>query len=322
MVMEVRSSRSQTSSGPLTNRRMKAQNGMSRYLPLLAFWFLGIVWGINFIFMKWATEWLSPSQVVFWRLLFGLIPVVLYARVSNALKWSHFRYAGHFLVMAFLATVVVYYCYAKASALLHSGVAGALSGAIPLFAFTIGAVFLAEEKVTKTRLVGVIIGYIGVVIIAQPFDADVSAGNLEGAIYMAIGSLGHGAAFVYARKYLSCRDIAPAALTAYQLAIGLLILSVVTDYGGMADVFQDPRASVGLVIGLGLLGTGAAFIAYYFIVERLGAISASSVTYIPPVVALLVGAFLVEEDIEPSSYFATILILAGVFLLRRNANQT
>jgi len=68
---------------------------------------------------------------------------------------------------------------------------------------------------------------------------------------------------------------------------------------------------------LGLLGTGLAYIIYYYIVEKLGAIAASSVTYIPPVVALLIGSLLVGEPIEMVDYAATFLIFFGVFLLKQ-----
>ena len=75
-------------------------------------------------------------------------------------------------------------------------------------------------------------------------------------------------------------------------------------------------ASFVLVYG-GLLGTGLAYIIYYFIVEKMGAVSASSVTYIPPVVALLIGALIVGEPIALADYTATLLIFIGVFLLKR-----
>ena len=77
------------------------------------------------------------------------------------------------------------------------------------------------------------------------------------------------------------------------------------------------HASIGLVVGLGLLGTGLAYIIYYYIVEKLGAVSASSVTYIPPIVALLIGGMLVGEPIKLADYGATILIFIGVILLKK-----
>jgi drug/metabolite transporter (DMT)-like permease len=106
---------------------------------------------------------------------------------------------------------------------------------------------------------------------------------------MLVGSASVGLSFVYARRFLSGLTIPAAALTTYQMGIPLATLAAVTNDDGIAGVRHDTRASVALVVGLGLLGTGVAYILYYLIVERLGAVVASSATYIPPVVALLIG---------------------------------
>ncbi len=73
---------------------------------------------------------------------------------------------------------------------------------------------------------------------------------------------------------------------------------------------------VGIIFGLGLAGTGLAYMLYYYIVENLGAVSASSATYIPPVVAVFIGYVFVQEPISLLDVTAMALILAGVFLLR------
>ena len=134
---------------------------------------------------------------------------------------------------------------------------------------------------------------------------------------MVAGSLSVGASFVYARKYITPLKLPSVALTTYQLGFGLLLLAPITDYGSIGNIWTSFHASVGLILGLGILGTGLAYIIYYYIVEKLGAITASSVTYIPPVVALLIGSLLVDEPIELIDYFATFLIFIGVFLLKR-----
>jgi drug/metabolite transporter (DMT)-like permease len=71
-----------------------------------------------------------------------------------------------------------------------------------------------------------------------------------------------------------------------------------------------------LVFGLGLCGTGLAYLAYYYIVANLGAVAASGFTYIPPVVALVIGRFLVGDEINPLAYVAMVLILSGVAVLQ------
>ena len=286
-------------------------------LPLIAFILLGTIWGSNFIYMKLAAELITPAQIVFFRVLFGFVPVLIYAFSRGALSWKHFQHTHHFTVMALLAAAIYYYGFAKGASLLLSGVAGALSGAIPLFSFLLGVMFLAEEKATRLKIAGVLIGFVGVVIMARPSGGELTSTNLEGVFYMVAGSLSVGASFVYAKRYVIPLKIPATALTTYQLGIGLLLLALFTSYKGMANILTDTHAAVGLVIGLGLLGTGLAYILYYYIVEQLGAISASSVTYIPPVVALLIGSLIVGEAIEAADYGATLLIFVGVLLLKR-----
>ena len=75
--------------------------------------------------------------------------------------------------------------------------------------------------------------------------------------------------------------------------------------------------AAGLVLGLGVLGTGVAYILYYFIIDKLGAVSASSVAYIPPVVAIIIRVFLIGEKIDAWEYLGAALILAGVVLANK-----
>ena len=284
-----------------------------KYLPLMAFWLLGLIWGSNFIYMKMATEYLSPMQVVFLRVAFGFLPVCLYAYFIGVLKLSHIKHVRHFIVMSLLATSVYYFGFAKGASLLPSGIAGALSGTIPLFALLFSVLFLAEEKASLKRMLGLVSGLVGVMLIAKPFAGDLAATNVEGVFYMTLGSISVGASFIYAKRYISPLNIPAAALTTYQLALSLIILSVVTPFQGMGDITSDLHASLGLMIGLGLLGTGLAYLIYYYIIAKSGAVVASSVTYIPPVVALVIGA-MVGEVIGLYDVAATGLILAAIVL--------
>ena len=173
---------------------------------------------------------------------------------------------------------------------------------------------------TPTRLLGVLIGFGGVLLIARPWVTD---GDLDmtGVACMLLGSASVGLSFVYAKRFLVGLEIPGAALTTYQIGLGLLTLAVVTDYDGITAIGEDPRALLALVLGLGLLGTGVAYILYYFIVDRLGAITASSATYIPPVVALAIGWLLVGEPLDVLDAAAVLLILVGVMVLRLGGRQ-
>lgn len=101
------------------------------------------------------------------------------------------------------------------------------------------------------------------------------------------------------------------ALVTYQIGLAALLLLLVTPLQGITTVFADSRAWIGLTLGLGVLGTGVAYIAYYHLIEKQGAVAASAVTYIPPLVALVIGV-LNGEDISPSAGIAIVVILIGV----------
>ena len=178
--------------------------------------------------MKWASDTITAGQITLLRVAFGFLPVLVYAAVQGAFDRHHVRYLHHFLVMSLLATTIYYFAFAAGTSLLPSGIAGALSGSIPLFSFLSAAVLLRSEQVTARRLLGVLIGFSGVLLIARPWAAT-SAVDMTGVLYMLLGSASVGLSFVYAKKFLSDLDIAPVALTTYQIGLALLTLLLITD---------------------------------------------------------------------------------------------
>jgi drug/metabolite transporter (DMT)-like permease len=282
----------------------------------LTFALLGLIWGSNFLFMKQASIWISPAQIVFLRVLFGFVPLLVFALATRVLKWRDLRHAHHFIVMSSLATTVYYYAFAKGATLLPSSVAGMLSGAIPLFSFICAWALLHDERPSGRMIAGVLCGFLGVLLIAHPWTGAASGVNVQGVLYMVGGSLSVGGSFAYARRFLTGLGLSSLALSTWQIGFALLTIGCVTDFHGMTRVAAHAGAFTGLVLGLGLLGTGVAYMLYYFIVERLGALVASSVTYIPPVVALLMGLEFAGESLRPLHLAAMACILGGVYLLQ------
>jgi drug/metabolite transporter (DMT)-like permease len=281
-----------------------------------AFALLGLIWGTNFIFMKWAAEVITPMQIVLLRVLFGFVPILVLALSRRALRWSHLRYLHHFFVMSLLATTVYYLAFAKGAALLPSGIAGMLSGAIPLFAFLTAFVFLRQEPINRLTVTGLMIGFVGVLLIAQPWNSGGNGVDIRGVLYMVGGSLSLGCSFVYARRFLMDKDLSPLALSTYQIGLALLVLLLTADLHGIERIAHEPVALSGLVFGLGVIGTGVAFLLYYFLVQHLGALKAAGVTYIPPVVALGIGALLIHEPLQVHDLLALVCIIVGVYVLQ------
>lgn len=282
-----------------------------------AFALLGVIWGTNFIFMKWAAMLISPIQIVLLRVLFGFIPILLLAFSRRALSWSDLRQSHHFIVMALLATTLYYLAFAKGTALLPSGIAGMLSGAIPLFTFLTAFLFLRQERITRLTITGLVIGFFGVILIARPWNASTDGISLSGVFLMIGGSLSLGCSFVYAKKFLVDKNLSPLTLSTYQMGFALLLLLMTTSFDGMERITSEPVALTALVLGLGVMGTGVAYVLYYFLVQQLGALKAAGVTYVPPVVALAIGTMLVNEPIHASDLLALTCIIVGVYVLQK-----
>ncbi|RDU96169.1 DMT family transporter [Trinickia dinghuensis] len=283
---------------------------------LFAFFFLGGLWGSNFIFMKSAAEVVTPAQVTLLRVLCGFIPILGYALATRSLKWSHLRFAHHFFVMSLLATTIDYFTYAEGAARMPSGVAGMLSGTIPIFAVICSWLLQGKEGISVWKGGGVLLGFLGVLLIAHPWSDSVDRSELAGVCWMLGGSLSMGLSFIYAKRFITPLKIPGVALTTYQVGFASIYLYAVVGLDGTGALFAHPKAAVELVLGLGLLGTGVAYLAYYHIVEHLGGLAASSVTYIPPVVALAIGVLVVGEPITTTAYVAVAFILAGVAVMQ------
>ncbi|STD58888.1 DMT family transporter [Empedobacter falsenii] len=288
-----------------------------KYLALAAFIALGCIWGSNFLYMRLAAHYISPIQVVFLRVVLATIPIVAFGFARKAFKKWHFKYWYHFLVMSLLAAVIYYYCFVIGSHLLYSGIAGSISGSTPLFSFILGLIFLKEEKSSALKILGLIIGMLGIILLAKPFNAAITATTWEGVLYMIIGSISFGASFIYAKKYVSPLQISGLALASYQLVGASIILLILTPFHGILNILQDKTATIGLILGLSVLGTGLAFLMYYFIIDKMGAVKAASVAYIAPIVALVVGATLGKEPIGWVDIAGVLLILFGVYILKK-----
>lgn len=286
------------------------------YLALLL---LGVIWGSNFIFMKWSTALISPMQTVMLRVIFGFIPLLIVAWYSKQLKVSQLKHLFHFAVMSVLATTFYYYGFVAGTTLIPTSVAGLLSGSIPIFTFISAFLFLRKDRPTLQMFIGVIMGFIGIVVSARPWEGAEGV-NVVGVMWMLAGTTSLGVSFVYAQRQLSPLKLPPLTLATWQTGCASLTLLILTDFSGITSITSDLKTVLGVVIGLGVLGTGGAFFLYYYAIEKLGSVKASGATYIAPVVAVIIGAF-VGEDMNSSIVVALVLILGGVILIQTGGRK-
>ena len=132
---------------------------------------LGIIWGSNFIYMKWATALISPAQTVFMRIFFAFIPLLIVALYTGSISLKQLRYLKHFVVMSVLAAILYYYGIVAGTALLPSSIAGLLSGIIPIFTLLAALIFLREDRLSLGVIMGIALSFSGIILSAGGWES-------------------------------------------------------------------------------------------------------------------------------------------------------
>jgi drug/metabolite transporter (DMT)-like permease len=284
-------------------------------LSTIAFVLLGLLGGMNLVYMKWATELISPVQVAFLRVFFGFLPLALAAWHQRAITRDQLRLLPHFLIMAAGATAFYFIAIIKGTALVPLGIAGVLGGSIALFTAIFSLLFLRTERLTVMMAAAVMLGFLGIVLIARPWEGGSGAINAAGVLWLLASACVLGLSYIYVRIFLSPANLPPLALTTWQMGLALLILSFCTDFTGMDRLLLDWRATAGVVVGLGFLGTGLAFLIYYYLLDELGAVASSSANYLAPAVALLIG-WVIGERLGLLELVAITLVFVSIALVQ------
>ncbi|WP_233850075.1 DMT family transporter [Paraburkholderia sp. HD33-4] len=281
-----------------------------------AFVLLGIFWGSNFIYMKWASALITSGQISLLRVFFGFAPLAVLAWRKGALRLGQIRHLHHFAMMAAFATAFSYFAMAQGTALLPSGIAGVLGASPALFTCMASTIFLRHERMNRMMGSGVLLGVVGIALISRPWSSNGpdAAINALGVAWMLAGSMVFGLSYIYVRRYLSATRLPPLAIVTWQMGLALLMLVCLTDPHGIGRIASDWKAATGLVFGLGLLGTGASFLLYYYLLDNLGAVAAASAVYVTPVVALLIGWW-VGERVGLLELIAVLMIFGSIALL-------
>lgn len=283
---------------------------------------LALLWGSTFLWIKISLRGFTAVQVTFLRMVIGaaFLLVVLWIlrrrrMAPRSLPWRHI------LVSAALANAIPYLLFTMAENEIGSSSAGVINASTPMWTFLAAWAFDRGQRDNHVRQTpGLLIGFLGCVLIFSPWKEDsdlMSWGGLE----CLIGAMFLGVSYVYMSRFLTNRGISPLILSAGQLSAASVLLAPALAVEGAPMLEPRADALVALAI-LGLFGTGAAYILNYRIISDDGTVKASTVTYLLPVVSIILGAAVLDERPTPTMLIGVVTVLAGVALTRRNDDKT
>ena len=278
---------------------------------------LALIWGFSFYLMMIGLEAFTPVGVAFSRIAFGAITLIIVSLVTKTPLPP--RWAWKYLfVLSLLFVSIPWILFAYAETRVSSALAGIFNGATPLMSLVAILLVFPEEKPTRQRILGLLVGFIGILIVIGIWNTG-EAENGAGIDFIGVGAIilaisCYGFAFPYARRYLtgpSVREpLAPISLATGMMLFGLVVTGPIVALTGITNAEMTAGPFLAMV-ALGVLGSGFAYVLNFQVVTKADATTASTVTYITPLVAVVVGALLLNEHITWNQPVGGLLVVFG-----------
>jgi drug/metabolite transporter (DMT)-like permease len=270
---------------------------------------LGALWGASFLFSRIAVPEFGPVPLIFVRV--GIAAVLLGAGL--AAQGGLRALAPHVRPLAVLGainTAVPFSLFAFATLTLPAGLASVLNATVPLFGALVGVAWLGD-RLAPVRVVGLLTGFAGVVVLAGPRLS--ASGDLTALLAGLAATLLYAVSAHYARRHLS--GVPPLGVSAGSL---IAATALTAPYAAFAWPSPPPSlAAWACAVALGVGCTALAYLLYFRLIARTGAVTAMAVTYLIPVFGVTWGAIFLDERLPASAFAGALLVLAGVALTTR-----
>ena len=279
----------------------------SSWLPI--YLALGVVWGCSFIFIKLGLEFLTPFGVAFGRCALGALTLLAWAKYKGIALPESKRVLFHLWIVSLLLNVIPGVFFALAETEVTSVLAGIINAVTPLMTLLAIMVVTRDEKPKLYQVVGIFIGFIGVLTVLGAWKG--LGDNPLWAILILLAAVTcYGFSFPYSRRFVLPHKLAPESIAAGQVTLGALTLLPFFIYNGI-DRYEYKAVPVFAMIALGVFGSGFAYIWNFKVMAIAGSAIASSVTYLTPVVAVIVGVIFLQERIHWYEPVGALIVLLG-----------
>ncbi len=282
----------------------------------LLFIFVGLIWGTSFLWIKVAIQEVSPFVLVGFRSLFaalGMVVFFLFDRNSR-LPWSEIKpYIPAFFVLGLVNVTIPWLLFSWAEIHVDSGIASILNATMPLWTIIIAPLVISDDKISLPKLAGLTTGFLGVVFMFLPALDEGWSANVLGQIAILGATLCYATATIFARKRIN--GLNPPLQTFLQFTMSTLMIWPLTFLIEKQVILPKLPMTWLALLWLGLLGSALAYIIYFSLLHRLGPTRLSMVTYIPPIVGLLLGIIFLGEPFHLLSLLGALLILSGISIV-------
>lgn len=289
-------------------------------LDWILFLALGLMWGTSYLFIKIGVETLPTFTLVAARLGTGLVLLAAVVAIAGERLPREPRMYGHLLVMSLVNIALPFALITSAEQSVDSAVAAILNGGVPLFTIVIAALFLHDEPITVNRLVGLAVGYTGVIVlVGRGLGSGDGPGAISGELALLASTASYGFGAVYARR--NVRGLRPMIPALFQVGFAFVITGAIALLTERPFDVQWTGRSIFAIAWLGLLGSGLAYLCFFRLLQSWGATRTSMVAYLLPIVGIVAGALVLNEVVDAGVLVGTALVIGGVALVNSRFGQ-
>lgn len=278
----------------------------------LQFVAMGLTWGASFLFIKIALGGLSFSQVAWTRLVLGAVALAVVALVLRVRMPRTPIVYLHFLVLGITFCVIPHLLFAWAEQYVTSGLASIYNATTPIMTAIMAALVFRVEKLAAPQLVGIAAGIAGVVVIIGPWSTALG-GDLWGQFACLGATLCYGFSGAYAKKFILPHGVGGVPYATLTIGFAGAVMLALTPVVAIAPVRLDGWI-VASLLALGLLGTGLAYVWNGNVLAAWGPTATSTVTYLTPIVGVLLGIVVLHETISWNEPLGAVIVIVGILL--------
>jgi drug/metabolite transporter (DMT)-like permease len=283
---------------------------------LWAFLALSLVWGSSFLFIKVGLQGLAPAQLVLARILLGAVTLAVIMVVTRR-RWPREGSVwGHMLVVGTFFCAVPFTLFAWAEQYVPSSLASIYNATTPIMTLLLTPLMLRSERLGRARVLGLLVGIAGVVVLTAPWQL-IGSGDIAATLPAQLACLGatvsYGFAGLYLRRFVSGLPYDSVTLSSVQLAMASAVVLLLAPFDARGLVSLDLPV-VASMLALGILGTGIAYVWYTRVLRDWGAVRASTVTYLTPVVGVVLGVLVLGESVHWYEPVGGLIVIAGIVI--------
>lgn len=270
----------------------------------------GLIWGASFLFIEYALTALTPVGVAFWRTTFGaiamLIAIVIFrSKLPTSLDaWRKMTIAGFFM------SSLPFTLFAFAQTYVTSALASIINAVTPMATVVVMLIAFRSEKLLPHVVVGLIVGLVGVLVVLGVWQGFGDNDPLA-IIALIVAVTCYGIGTPYVRKYIGPLKLSTEVSVFGQIGTAAITLLPIYLLSGQYFTSTPTLTAIASVIAIGALGSGVAYLLFYKVLDVVGSAIAASVTYITPIIAVILGVLLLNEELHWYEPVGGVIIILG-----------